>query len=47
METENAINAIIAHAKKEGNYQKGDKIRIVVAQASFSPRHFNCRKIRC
>jgi hypothetical protein len=30
METENAINAIIAHAKnKQGNYQKGDKITIV------------------
>jgi hypothetical protein len=29
METENAINALIAHAKKEGSYRKGDKITIV------------------
>jgi len=35
METENAINAIIAHAKKYGNYQKGDKLTIVVKNPNF------------
>jgi len=35
METENAINALIAHAKKESNYKKGDKITIVVSNPNF------------
>jgi hypothetical protein len=36
MEVENAINALIAHAKKEGNYKKGDKITIVVSNPNFN-----------
>jgi len=35
MEIENAINAIIAHAKKEGNYKKGDKIKIIASNPNF------------
>jgi hypothetical protein len=35
METENAINALIAHAEKEGDYKKGDKITIVVSNPNF------------
>jgi len=35
MEIENAINAIIAHAKKEGNYKKGNKITIAVSNPNF------------
>ena len=31
MEVENAINAMIAHAKKQGNYKEGDKMRIVAS----------------
>ena len=36
METKNAINALIVHAKKEGNYKKGDKIAIVVTTLIFT-----------
>jgi len=35
METENATKAIIAHAKKEGNYKQGDKIAIVASNPNF------------
>jgi len=35
METEKAINALIAHAKRVGNYQKVDKITIVVSNLHF------------
>ena len=35
MEIENAINAMISHAKKRGNYQKGDKLTIVVSNLNF------------
>ena len=44
MEIENAINAMIARAKKKGNYKEGNKITIAV---SNPPRYFYCSEIRC
>jgi hypothetical protein len=35
MEIENAINALLDHAKKKGNYKKGDKLTIVVSNPTF------------
>ena len=35
MEIENAINVMISHAKKKGNYQKGNKLTIVVSNPNF------------
>jgi len=35
IETENAIKGLIDHAKKTGNYKKGDKIAIVASNKNF------------
>jgi hypothetical protein len=36
MEVENAINAMITHAKKQGNYNEGDRMRTVVNNPHFN-----------
>jgi len=36
MEVLNAINAMIAHAKKQGSYNEGDKMRTVVNNPHFN-----------
>jgi len=36
MEVENAISAMIDHAKNKGNYKKGDKMLIVVSNPYFN-----------